>query len=400
MSAILSIPLALYIHIPWCVKKCPYCDFNSHQAKPQHAPDYEKYVDTLLADAQSQTQWQQGRQISSIFFGGGTPSLLPVQALKRLLAGLRACLNISPQAEITLEANPATVEHAPFADYLAAGINRLSLGVQTFSAAHLAALGRIHSADDAMQAVKAAKKAGFKRINVDLMHGLPKQSVAEAKADLQTAINLGVGHISWYQLTIEQNTVFYRSQPMLPVEDQLADIQHCGETVLKQAGFSGYEVSAWVNTQHDKPCLHNINYWQFGDYLAVGAGAHGKVTLFEEGKQQVYRFNKTRLPKDYVAKNYLTKDYAASQPPKHLNFQPIPSSDLVFEFMMNALRLSAGVPTLFFEQRTGLPIGHISRICDELVENGLLKENWQSRLQCTDKGFAFLNQVLGYFDVS
>lgn len=389
MFAISSIPLALYIHIPWCVKKCPYCDFNSHQANPQHAPDYEKYVDTLLADAQSQAQWQQGRQISSIFFGGGTPSLLPVQALNRLMAGLRACLTISPQAEITLEANPATVEHAPFADYLAAGINRLSLGVQTFSAAHLAALGRIHSASDAVQAVQAAKKAGFKRINIDLMHGLPKQSVAEAKADLQTAIKLGVGHVSWYQLTIEPNTVFYRSQPVLPVEDRLADIQHCGETLLQQAGFSGYEVSAWVNTEHDKPCVHNINYWQFGDYLAIGAGAHGKVTLLEQGKQQVYRFSKTRLPKDYLA----------NQLPKHLNFQPIPSSELPFEFMMNALRLAAGVPTLLFEQRTGLPISHISHICDELVENGLLKENWQSRLQCTDKGFAFLNQVLAYFDL-
>lgn len=313
-----DIPLALYIHIPWCVKKCPYCDFNSHELPlDSQLSMYDEYVDALLQDAAMQQILTQGREISSIFIGGGTPSLLPIAQYQRLFDGLRKYYQFSSDIEITMEANPGTLEHAPFAEYLEVGINRLSIGVQSFSAEQLTTLGRIHNPTQALSAIKAAREAGFERVNVDLMHGLPEQTMSEALDDIQMAHDAGATHISWYQLTIEPNTVFYRSQPILPNEDRLADIEESGQKLLQNLGYCNYEVSAWSGAA-DKPCQHNVNYWQFGDYLAIGAGAHGKVTIgqdiigqdignkmatdiwsidSENTQAGIYRFSKSRMPK-------------------------------------------------------------------------------------------------------
>lgn len=311
-----DIPLALYIHIPWCVKKCPYCDFNSHELPmDSQLSMYDEYVDTLLLDAASQQALTQGREISSIFIGGGTPSLLPIAQYQRLFNGLREIFQFAGDIEVTMEANPGTLEHAPFAQYLDVGINRLSIGVQSFAAGQLTTLGRIHNPAQALSAIKAARRAGFERVNVDLMHGLPQQTMSEALNDIQMAHEAGATHISWYQLTIEPNTVFYRSQPILPDEDSLADIEQAGQTLLERLGYDNYEVSAWAGAS-DKPCRHNVNYWQFGDYLAIGAGAHGKVTIDDRYGNQtltadkvsdevlkkvstetgIYRFSKSRMP--------------------------------------------------------------------------------------------------------
>ena len=260
-----SIPLALYIHIPWCVKKCPYCDFNSHELSTDMPLSmYDEYVDALLLDAYIQQPLAQGRKISSIFIGGGTPSLLPIAQYQRLFFGLRECFDFAGDIEITMEANPGTLEHAPFAEYLDVGINRLSIGVQSFAADKLKTLGRIHDPQQALSAINAARLAGFARVNVDLMHGLPQQTMIEALYDIQTAHDAGATHISWYQLTIEPNTVFYRSQPILPDEDSLADIEQAGQALLQSLGYDNYEVSAWAGAS-DMPCRHNMNYWQFGD---------------------------------------------------------------------------------------------------------------------------------------
>lgn len=390
------IPLALYIHMPWCVKKCPYCDFNSH-ALPKvqgvqeatsivDLPDSalpaeleQAYLQALIQDAAQQQPLAQGRCISSVFIGGGTPSLISAKGYQWLFKQLKALFDFSADCEITLEANPGTLEHQPFADYLEAGINRLSLGVQTFDSVQLQRLGRIHSQDDAMQAITRAREAGFNRLNVDLMHGLPAQTEAQALHDLHTAIGQGATHVSWYQLTIEPNTVFFRTQPVLPEDDILADIQQAGEAVLHNHGYVQYEVSAWAKEQ---PCRHNLNYWQFGDYLAIGAGAHGKVTQ-PEG---IYRFQKTRQPKDYLDQ----------QPASMLNWQAIAANDMPFEFMMNALRLKEGVPSSFYNTRTGLSLDNLQPILIKLRQQGLLVADEQ-RLQCTAQGFNYLNDVLSEF---
>ncbi len=420
-----DIPLALYIHMPWCIKKCPYCDFNSHvvpdrqgaqqrlveqsmstlqeaspslginalfnQTSTPISPDSalsaeleQAYLHALIKDAAQQQPLAQGRCISSIFIGGGTPSLISAKGYEWLFTQLKNLFLFSDDCEITLEANPGTLEHQPFANYLAAGINRLSLGVQTFNPAQLQRLGRVHNQEDAIQAIRRAREAGFNRVNVDLMHGLPEQTQAQALHDLHTAITHGATHISWYQLTIEPNTVFFRTQPTLPDDDTLADIQQAGEEVLRQHGFVQYEVSAWAKEQ---PCRHNINYWQFGDYLAIGAGAHGKVTQ----TNGVYRFQKTRLPKDYLAQ----------QPASMLHWQAIQAKDMPFEFMMNALRLKEGVPHEFYAQRTGLSLDPLQPVLSQLRQRGLLVGNnllsHSSRLQCTAQGFNYLNDVLGEF---
>ena len=406
-----EIPLALYIHMPWCIKKCPYCDFNSHvvpdRASTQQrlaeqqlsvfqgtAPEYsgnavtnsalspeleQAYLHALIQDAAQQQPLAQGRCISSVFIGGGTPSLISANGYKWLFAQLKQLFLFSDDCEITLEANPGTLEHQPFADYLAAGINRLSLGVQTFDPAQLQRLGRVHNQDDAMQAIKRAREAGFNRLNVDLMHGLPAQTQAQALYDLHTAIAQGATHISWYQLTIEPNTVFFRTQPILPDDDTLADIQQAGEDVLREHGFVQYEVSAWAKEQ---PCRHNVNYWQFGDYLAIGAGAHGKISQVDG----IYRFQKTRLPKDYLAQ----------QPASMLHWQRIQADDMPFEFMMNALRLKDGVPKGFYTARTGLVLDSIQPSLIDLTERQLLMAS-EERLQCTAQGFNYLNDVLAEF---
>ena len=401
----MDIPLALYIHIPWCVKKCPYCDFNSHELPvDSQLSMYDEYVDALLLDAQMQQSLTQGREIGSIFIGGGTPSLLPIEQYQRLFAGLRACFIFADDIEVTMEANPGTLEHAPFAQYLDVGINRLSIGVQSFAADKLKTLGRIHDPKQALSAIKAARSAGFERVNVDLMHGLPQQSLTEALNDIQTAHTAGATHISWYQLTIEPNTVFYRSQPILPDEDSLADIEQAGQALLQQLGYDNYEVSAWSGAS-DKPCRHNVNYWQFGDYLAIGAGAHGKVTVeSHEGQGSellaesgIYRFSKSRLPKDYVDYQDITDPSNTSQNfPKMIGWQQIDSDELVSEFMLNALRLHAGVSWALFEARTGLCYDSIAEQINKLIKQGLLVDDRQY-LKPTALGSRYLNQILRAF---
>lgn len=375
-----NIPLSLYIHMPWCVRKCPYCDFNSH-AVPDGKLSLEleqEYLQALVEDLKTQVEFAQGRAIHSIFIGGGTPSLISAKAYQWLFAQLKALIPFEQKCEITLEANPGTVEHDPFADYLVAGINRLSIGVQSFNTEHLQKLGRIHSNDDAILAIQHAKQAGFKRVNVDLMHGLPEQTLEQALNDLKLAVENGATHISWYQLTIEPNTVFFRTQPILPAEDILEDIQEQGEAYLKANGFINYEVSAW---RKEQPSAHNLNYWQFGDYLAIGAGAHGKVTQADG----VYRFQKTRLPKDYLAK----------VPAENLQFKRIEDEDLPFEFMMNALRLMDGVEAQLYAERTGLDLADLA-VLDALKQRQLMVDNTKI-LNCTEKGHVFLNSVLEAF---
>ncbi|MEN9040388.1 radical SAM family heme chaperone HemW [Acinetobacter baumannii] len=376
-----SVPLSLYIHMPWCVRKCPYCDFNSH-AVPDGALSAEleqTYLKALVVDFETQVEMAQGRSIHSVFIGGGTPSLISAKGYAWLFEQLKSLLNFEDDCEITLEANPGTLEHDPFAGYLEAGINRLSIGVQTFNTDHLQKLGRIHSANNAMDAIEQARRAGFKRVNVDLMHGLPEQTLEQALYDLKTAVEQGATHISWYQLTIEPNTVFFRTQPVLPQDEVLEDIQEQGEAYLKANGFINYEVSAW---RKEQPSVHNLNYWQFGDYLAIGAGAHGKVTR----PDGVYRFQKTRLPKDYLAK----------VPAEHLQMKKIEADELPFEFMMNALRLNDGVKAELYEQRTGLSLDDLNDLLTSLRSRELLVED-SGRLACTEQGHIFLNSVLEEF---
>lgn len=405
------VPLALYIHVPWCIKKCPYCDFNSHPLTD--ADQFTAYVDALLADANAQVALAQQRPIGSIFIGGGTPSLLPVAEFERLFVGLQQQYRFTDDIEITLEVNPGTVEHAPFAQYLKLGINRLSIGVQSFDANHLARLGRIHDGTQAKTAIEQARQAGFHRLNVDLMHGLPKQTPSSALSDLTQALDAGATHLSWYQLTIEPNTIFYRRPPILPDEDGLADIEHIGRTALLQANFNNYEISAWVSKQ-DMPCRHNVNYWQFGDYLAIGAGAHGKITTntdtlkdtlammggtsdvinhHDDGAFVVCRFSKSRLPKDYLT--YQTA-------PKMVSLDVINNNQLVGEFMMDALRLSQGFTSRLFGERTGLSWASVDLTIQRLQQQGLLQiQNGaidDGHTVCsTELGRRYLNQVIAEF---
>lgn len=412
-----DIPLSLYIHIPWCVKKCPYCDFNSHELPmDSQLSMYDEYVDTLLLDAASQQALTQGREISSIFIGGGTPSLLPIAQYQRLFNGLREIFQFAGDIEVTMEANPGTLEHAPFAQYLDVGINRLSIGVQSFAAGQLTTLGRIHDPAQALSAIRAARRAGFERVNVDLMHGLPQQTMSEALNDIQMAHDAGATHISWYQLTIEPNTVFYRNQPILPDEDSLADIEQAGQTLLEHLGYDNYEVSAWAGAS-DKPCRHNVNYWQFGDYLAIGAGAHGKVTIDDRYGNQtltadkvsdevlkkvstetgIYRFSKSRMPKDYITFDIDTMNNIKKEgAPKMVGWQAIASDELVSEFMLNALRLHEGVTWSLFEARTGLSYDNIALEVSQLIKQGLLVDD-NEHLQPTALGRRYLNQILRIF---
>ena len=412
-----DIPLALYIHIPWCVKKCPYCDFNSHELPiDSQLSMYDEYVDTLLLDAASQQALTQGREISSIFIGGGTPSLLPIAQYQRLFNGLREIFQFAGDIEVTMEANPGTLEHAPFAQYLDVGINRLSIGVQSFAAGQLTTLGRIHDPAQALSAIKAARRAGFERVNVDLMHVLPQQTMSEALNDIQIAHEAGATHISWYQLTIEPNTMFYRNQPILPDEDSLADIEQAGQTLLEHLGYDNYEVSAWAGAS-DKPCRHNVNYWQFGDYLAIGAGAHGKVTIDDRYGNQtltadkvsdevlknvstetgIYRFSKSRMPKDYMTFDIDTMNNIKKEgAPKMVGWQAIASDELVSEFMLNALRLHEGVTWSLFEARTGLSYDNIALEVNQLIKQGLLVDD-NEHLQPTALGRRYLNQILRIF---
>ena len=372
-------PLALYVHIPWCVKKCPYCDFNSHAAGPD-LPE-EAYVDALLADLDADLAQVHGRPLTSIFFGGGTPSLFSAKALGRLLEGVERRVRFAADIEITLEANPGTFEQAKFRDYRSLGINRLSIGVQSFQPPKLIALGRIHDGDEAVRAADMARAAGFDNFNLDLMHGLPDQSIEDALSDLRIAIAQGPTHLSWYQLTVEPNTVFWNQPPVMPEDDILWDIQEAGQALLAAEGYAQYEVSAYA--QSGKAARHNLNYWTFGDFLGIGAGAHAKLSR-PDGS--ISRSWKTRLPKDYLDSS---KRFNAGE--RVLNADELP-----FEFLMNVLRLTDGVASELFTQRTGLPLSQLAAARTEAQQRGLLHSD-PTRLSATREGQLFLNDLLQHF---
>lgn len=372
-------PLALYIHIPWCVRKCPYCDFNSHAAGPT-LPE-EEYVDALLADLDTDLRHVHGRPLTSIFFGGGTPSLFSDRALGRLLEGVERRVAFAPDIEITLEANPGTFEQAKFKGYRSLGINRLSIGVQSFQEAKLKALGRIHDGNEAIRAADMARTAGFDNFNLDLMHGLPEQSIEDALFDLRTAISQGPTHLSWYQLTMEPNTVFWSQPPVLPEDDLLWDIQEAGQALLAAEGYAQYEVSAYA--QPGKQARHNLNYWTFGDFLGIGAGAHAKLSTPQGRIQRTW---KTRLPKDYLDRS---KAFQAGE-------RRLEADELPFEFLMNVLRLTEGAPAELFSQRTGLPVQQLAQARREAERQDLLQAD-PARLVATARGQLFLNDLLQHF---
>ncbi|WP_347330713.1 radical SAM family heme chaperone HemW [Marinimicrobium locisalis] len=381
-------PLSLYVHIPWCVRKCPYCDFNSHQAG-EELPESD-YVDALIEDLRAEAHLAQGRKIHTVFFGGGTPSLFSAEAIGRILASVDRLVGLTPEAEITLEANPGTFEQARFSGYRQAGVNRLSIGIQSFQEAQLKRLGRIHGRDEALAAVEVARKAGFDNLNLDLMHGLPDQTTAAARADLEQAIALAPEHLSWYQLTIEPNTHFYNAPPLLPVEDTLADIQDTGEALLAGAGYGQYEVSAYARPQ--RRAGHNLNYWTYGDYLGIGAGAHGKVTLPETNR--IVRRWKTRLPAHYLERRHAL---ASSSPhPMLAGEQTLEPEALPLDYLLNALRLNEGVPSAQFTERTGLAMTALQPQWQALEEKGLVRP-YRERLVTTELGRRFLNDVLAAF---
>ncbi|MBK5526991.1 radical SAM family heme chaperone HemW [Pseudomonas sp. TH06] len=372
-------PLALYIHIPWCVRKCPYCDFNSHTASPV-LPEQE-YVDALLADLDEDLHAVYGREISSIFFGGGTPSLFSAEALGRLLEGVEQRIPFAHDIEITLEANPGTFEQEKFVAYRKLGINRLSIGIQSFQQEKLKALGRIHNGDEAVRAADMARQAGFDNFNLDLMHGLPDQSLDDALSDLRQAIELKPTHISWYQLTLEPNTVFWNQPPLLPEDDTLWDIQEAGQALLAEHGYAQYEVSAYA--QAGRPARHNLNYWSFGDFIGIGAGAHGKLS-HPDGR--IVRTWKTRLPKDYLNP---AKSFQAGE-------KSLTNDEMPFEFLMNALRLTAGVESRLYPERTGLSLESLAEGRAAAEQSGLLQVE-PSRLAATERGQLFLNDLLQQF---
>jgi oxygen-independent coproporphyrinogen-3 oxidase len=369
----LSVPLSLYVHWPWCVRKCPYCDFNSHEGAPQEAA----YLDALIADLEAALPVIWGRPIGSVFIGGGTPSLMSGATVDALLVALRMRLPLLPGAEITLEANPGTVEAERFRAYRDAGVNRLSLGIQSFDDRKLAALGRIHSGDEARSAIDMAL-THFERVNLDLMVALPEQTLAEARNDIDTAIATGVSHISAYHLTLEPNTAFHHAPPPLPDEDSAADMLEMAEAQLVCAGFDHYETSAFAKP--DQQCRHNLNYWTFGDYLGIGAGAHSKLS----DHTGIRREARPRHPKDYLA-DPATRDW-----------QAVRTADLPGEFMMNALRLTDGVPLELFSERTGLPLAAIEKSALAGRHQGLL-EVMDGKLRPTALGRRFLNRLIGLF---
>ena len=372
-------PLSLYIHIPWCVQKCPYCDFNSHGQKQQVLPETE-YVSHLLDDLTEDVKLVGNRAIHSIFIGGGTPSLFSPQAIHTLLKGVKKRVNLLADAEITMEANPGTVESQRFADYVKAGITRISIGVQSFQPDKLTALGRIHDENQALKATKLAKSIGLNSFNLDLMHGLPKQTLEDAMFDLNTAITQQPPHLSWYQLTIEPNTQFHSKPPKLPEDELLWDIQEQGDELLRQAGFEQYEISAY--SQAGQQCQHNLNYWRFGDYLGVGCGAHGKITLANENK--IIRTVKVKHPKGYMD---LTRSYTSDK-------KVVPKEDLPFEFFMNRFRLLEPCPKSDYASYTGIPLDNATKHnLESAITRGLLVES-SDEWQVTPLGRRYLNTLL------
>ena len=363
-------PLALYIHYPWCVKKCPYCDFNSHELS-----DNRGYIDALLDDLDNDLTYVQGRSIYSIFIGGGTPSLMSESDLSKLFDGLRSRLNFDHNIEITLEANPGTFEVEKFSAFREIGVNRLSIGVQSFNNEHLKSLGRIHSADNAIYACEQAKQVGFDNFNIDLMYGLKGQSINDCLSDLNQAIDLNPQHISFYQLTIEPNTLFAKFPPLLPADDDIWQMGEQGVKLLEQHGFERYEVSAFGKT----PSQHNLNYWQFGDYIGIGAGAHGKITFLDTLK--IVRTRKLKSPKDYLNSQSGTVEKVENLP---------------FEFMLNALRLKQGFDSDLFESRTGMPIHAIEQQLQQAQDLDLLMIN-EKHIKPSLKGYNFLNNLISFF---
>jgi oxygen-independent coproporphyrinogen-3 oxidase len=379
-------PLALYVHMPWCVKKCPYCDFNSHGLRGE--PPYATYVQTLLDDLDADRRdfggALEGRTIVSVFFGGGTPSLFSPELIARFLDGARERLPFAAACEVTLETNPGTVEHGRFDGYLAAGVNRISFGIQSFDDGKLKRLGRIHSAGEAEAAVKSAQDAGIDNINLDLMYALPEQSLDGALSDVDRAAALQPTHISHYQLTLEPNTVFAAHPPPLPDDDAAWTMQEACEARLAAAGYAQYEISAYA--QAGRRCEHNLNYWRFGDYLGIGAGAHGKLT--DSGNGQVFRRWKTRHPNAYLE--------AAGGPARIGGHAAVATEELPFEYMLNALRLIDGVPIEEFSARTGLPLQHIADRLAQARQRGWLQADPQ-HLGTTALGQRFLNDVIASF---
>jgi len=372
-------PLSLYIHVPWCVRKCPYCDFNSHELR--NALPEAEYVAALLTDLEQALPQVWGRTVYSIFFGGGTPSLLGAAAIDEILAGVRARMRLAAEAEITLEANPGTVDVDRFTGFRAAGVNRLSLGVQSFSAPHLRALGRIHDADQARRAVEAAL-AAFDNVNLDLMYALPDQSLPQALADIDAAIEYAPSHVSAYHLTLEPNTLFHRYPPNVPDDDLSAHMQEEIEAHLSAAGYENYETSAFARPQ--RRCVHNLNYWRFGDYLGIGAGAHAKIS----SPDRILREMRCKHPRDY-----LTQVHAGTAVQES---HEVAAVDLPFEFMMNAMRLAEGAPLALFEERTGLSRTVLLRQLDGAERDGLIERDHVA-VRPTLRGRRFLNELLQRF---
>jgi len=374
-------PLALYVHLPWCERKCPYCDFNSHEA--QSFPE-DAYVDALLDDLDSEIRSLDAldtRSLSSVFVGGGTPSLFQPESIARLLEGVAERLPLAADVEITMEANPGSAERRRLKGYVDAGVNRFSLGVQSLDDKSLRSLGRIHDSNDALRAIEAVHRSGAASFNLDLMHGLPGQSLASGLADVEGIIAARPTHVSWYQLTIEANTRFYRQPPRLPDEDLLGALETGGAARLQAAGFRRYEVSAWARPGAE--CRHNLNYWRFGDYLGIGAGAHGKIT---QAAGPILRYRKTRRPEDYLAPGG----------EQRRNPRELTDEDRCGEFMLGALRLSEGFTPALFESRTGLPLARVDSVIDGLLTEGLL-EGADGSIRASALGWRFLDDVVGRF---
>ncbi|MBD3897040.1 radical SAM family heme chaperone HemW [Halomonas sp. ML-15] len=383
-------PLSLYVHVPWCVRKCPYCDFNSHGVG--HGADLpeQAYLAALLEDLEDELPHVAGRELVSIFIGGGTPSLMSSRFYRDFFSVLRTRLDLAEDCEITLEANPGTFEQARFAGYREAGINRLSLGVQSFQSAQLSALGRIHDGDEAYHAVRNAREAGFDNLNIDLMHGLPGQDTEGALADLDTALSLLPSHLSWYQLTLEPNTEFYSHPPRLPEEEQLWDIQDAGHARLAAAGLDQYEISAYARP--GQRSRHNLNYWRFGDYLGIGAGAHGKLSrVDDDGGWMIQRRWKSRQPEAYLRRRRDPRGFVAGQ-------RTLTAEELPLEFAMNALRLTQGVPLTLWEARSGQASAVLLSRLDAARKKGLLVED-ADQLQASAQGLLFLNELLGSIEI-
>jgi putative oxygen-independent coproporphyrinogen III oxidase len=374
-------PLSLYLHFPWCVQKCPYCDFNSHQLRDE-LPE-QRYIDALVADLAAQAPLVNGREVVSIFMGGGTPSLFSPAALGGLLASIQIHLRMAPDAEVTMEANPATVERGKFAEYHAAGINRVSLGAQSFNSDTLKRLGRIHQPADVLRAAEELHACGLSNFNLDLMYALPDQLLPGALADVTTALQLRPAHLSHYQLTLEPGTVFAAQAPPLPDDDLAWSMQDECQTLLAAHGFAQYEVSAYARS--GRQCVHNLNYWNNGDYLGVGAGAHGKLTRAEATHLSIQRSTHLREPRRYLAS-------AAAGP----QWREVPQADLPFEFMMNALRLNAGFSLTAFTAHTGLAAEAVLRALNQLAGQGLMvaeNGNWRA----TGQGRTHLNELIQRF---